>query len=89
MVQCYHHECDNLQNLLTDENIQFLGKTADAITVTINTLSEPSGIVDNIAVITSRKIWNLYNPMALRKAKLYTILAFLSAIGLNASHDMI
>lgn len=43
MVQCYHHECDNLQNLLTDENIQFLGKTADAITVTINTLSEPSG----------------------------------------------
>ena len=70
MVQCYHHECDNLQNLLTDENIQFLGKTADAITVTINTLSEPSGIVDNIAVITSRKICNLYNPIALRKAKI-------------------
>ena len=43
MVQCYHHACDNVTNLLTDENIKFLGKTADAITATLNKLSETSG----------------------------------------------
>ena len=42
MVQCYHHACDNVTNLLTDENIKFLGKTADAITATLNKLSETS-----------------------------------------------
>ena len=43
MVKCYHHACDNVTNLLTDENIKFLGKTADAITATLNKLSETSG----------------------------------------------
>ncbi|XP_071175930.1 uncharacterized protein YfbL-like [Mytilus edulis] len=43
MIQCYHQECDNLQVMLTDENINFLGKTADAIVTTIHKLSEPSG----------------------------------------------
>lgn len=43
MVKCYHHACDNVTNLLTDENIKFLGKTADAITTTLNRLSETSG----------------------------------------------
>ncbi|XP_063439139.1 aminopeptidase YwaD-like isoform X1 [Mytilus trossulus] len=43
MIQCYHQECDNLQVMLTDENIDFLGKTADAIVTTIHKLSEPSG----------------------------------------------
>ncbi|XP_071175932.1 uncharacterized protein YfbL-like isoform X1 [Mytilus edulis] len=43
MIKCYHHECDNLQVMLTDENINFLGKTADAIVTTMHKLSEPSG----------------------------------------------
>lgn len=47
MVQCYHHECDNLQNLLSDSNINFLGKTADAIVSTLKTLSETSGPTSN------------------------------------------
>ncbi|XP_076109962.1 uncharacterized protein YfbL-like [Mytilus galloprovincialis] len=43
MIQCYHAECDNLEVMLTDENINFLGKTADALVKTIHKLSEPSG----------------------------------------------
>ncbi|XP_063439138.1 uncharacterized protein LOC134720666 [Mytilus trossulus] len=43
MIQCYHKEFDNLQVMLTDENINFLGKTVDAIVTTIHKLSEPSG----------------------------------------------
>ena len=43
MVHCYHKECDDRQ-MLTDDNIKFLGKSADVITATLNTLSEASGI---------------------------------------------
>jgi hypothetical protein len=35
MMQCYHKPCDNLETLLTNDNINFLGKTAD---VTDNSL---------------------------------------------------
>lgn len=44
MIQCYHHACDNLTTMLTDDNIRFLGKTADAITSTLNTLSETGSV---------------------------------------------
>lgn len=43
MVQCFHKACDNKQNMLTENNLEFLGKTADAITATLNELSETSG----------------------------------------------
>jgi len=42
MVDCYHQACDNLTTLLTNDNINFLGKTADATAMTIHTLSEPT-----------------------------------------------
>jgi predicted transcriptional regulator len=42
MVNCYHHPCDNLATMLTDDNINFLGKTSDAIARSINELSEPT-----------------------------------------------
>ena len=41
MIKCYHHECDNLEVMLTDDNLQFLGKTVDAITTTLHSLSGP------------------------------------------------
>ncbi|XP_052796183.1 aminopeptidase S-like isoform X2 [Mya arenaria] len=40
MQQCYHNACDNLANILTDNNVQFLGKTADTIAATLDKLSE-------------------------------------------------
>ncbi|WAQ94907.1 hypothetical protein MAR_007378, partial [Mya arenaria] len=40
MQQCYHNACDNLANILTDNNVRFLGKTADTIAATLNKLSE-------------------------------------------------
>ena len=40
MVNCYHQACDNIETMLQDDNLQFLGKTADAIRSTLNTLSE-------------------------------------------------
>jgi hypothetical protein len=42
MVKCYHQLCDNPETLLTDDNINFLGKTADATAMTIHKLSEPT-----------------------------------------------
>ncbi|XP_060599515.1 uncharacterized protein YfbL-like [Ruditapes philippinarum] len=42
MVKCYHHPCDDLATMLTDDNINFLGKTSDAIARSINELSEPT-----------------------------------------------
>ena len=42
MIECYHHQCDNLEVMLTDDNIQFLGKTADALTSTLHKMSEPT-----------------------------------------------
>lgn len=47
MMQCYHKPCDNLETLLTIDNINFLGKTADVTVMTIHKLSEP----------TSGKLW--------------------------------
>ena len=47
MKRCYHEPCDNLEILLTNDNIKFLGKTADATAMMIDTLSEP----------TSGKLW--------------------------------
>ncbi|XP_052102073.1 uncharacterized protein LOC127735795 isoform X3 [Mytilus californianus] len=41
MIQCYHNPCDDLDTMLTDDNVNFLGKTADTVTATIHRLSEP------------------------------------------------
>lgn len=40
MITCYHKECDNLEVMLTDENVEFLGKVADSIVGTVDRLSE-------------------------------------------------
>ena len=42
MKRCYQQQCDNLETLLTDNNIKFLGKTADATAMTVHNLSEPT-----------------------------------------------
>jgi hypothetical protein len=42
MKSCYQKACDNLATLLTDDNIIFLGKAADATAMTIHKLSEPT-----------------------------------------------
>ena len=42
MMYCYHAPCDNLETLLTYDNINFLGKTADVTVMTIDKLSEPT-----------------------------------------------
>ncbi|KAL3832732.1 hypothetical protein ACJMK2_024347 [Sinanodonta woodiana] len=31
MINCYHHACDNTEIMLTDDNLKFLGKQADAL----------------------------------------------------------
>ncbi|XP_060580482.1 uncharacterized protein LOC132737238 [Ruditapes philippinarum] len=40
MVKCYHRPCDDLATMLTDDNINFLSKTSDAIARSIDELSE-------------------------------------------------
>ena len=45
MKDCYHQACDNIETMLQDDNLQFLGKTVDAIVSTFNTLSEASGML--------------------------------------------
>ena len=45
MKNCYHKACDNIETMLQDDNLQFLGKTVDTIASTFNTLSEASGML--------------------------------------------
>ena len=42
MKSRYQKACDNLTTLLTNDNIKFLGKAADATARTILKLSEPT-----------------------------------------------
>ena len=49
MIHCYHQPCDNLEVMLTEDNIRFLGKTADSITKTLDRLSEPLKSQGNIS----------------------------------------
>ncbi|XP_052214289.1 uncharacterized protein LOC127832694 [Dreissena polymorpha] len=42
MQVCYHSKCDNVETMVTQDNLIFLSKTTDAIFQTINSLSEPS-----------------------------------------------
>jgi hypothetical protein len=51
MKSRYQKACDNLTTLLTNDNIKFLGKAADATARTILKLSEP----------TSGKLWRYTN----------------------------
>ena len=44
-MNCYHQACDNIDTMLQDDNLKFLGKTVDAIVSTFNTLSETSGMI--------------------------------------------
>ncbi|VDI75551.1 Hypothetical predicted protein [Mytilus galloprovincialis] len=41
MAACYHRPCDDASMILSDDNLKFLGKTADVLTMTINQLSDP------------------------------------------------
>lgn len=51
MINCYHAQCDNLDVMLTEDNLRFLGKTADTLASTINTMAgvtETSGNRNNM-----------------------------------------
>lgn len=39
MIQCYHKACDNVDVMLTEENVAFLGQTVDSLVATIDKLS--------------------------------------------------
>lgn len=43
MISCYHNSCDDLDTMLTDDNLNFLGKTADSVARAMNMLSSPLG----------------------------------------------
>ena len=43
LSMCYNEVCDNLEIMLTEENIKFLGKTADVVAATIHSLSDATG----------------------------------------------
>jgi len=40
MQVCYHQPCDNLETMLTEDNLAFLAKTSDVITSTVAALAE-------------------------------------------------
>lgn len=40
MQLCYHENCDNLEVMLTDENLMFLDKITDTLIATIGNLSD-------------------------------------------------
>ncbi|XP_045184001.2 uncharacterized protein LOC123542287 [Mercenaria mercenaria] len=40
MIHCYHNHCDNIEVMLTDDNLRFLAKTADSLARTVNDLAK-------------------------------------------------
>ncbi|KAL3832731.1 hypothetical protein ACJMK2_024347 [Sinanodonta woodiana] len=40
MINCYHHACDNTEIMLTDDNLKFLGKQADALFCSLQYLDD-------------------------------------------------
>ncbi|XP_052796216.1 aminopeptidase S-like [Mya arenaria] len=57
MQQCYHNACDNLANILTDNNVQFLGKTADTIAATLDKLADDTGTSGASSVCFISALW--------------------------------
>ena len=44
---CYHQPCDDIEHYLTEDNVNFLGKTVDSIVQVIHKLSEPQASKSN------------------------------------------
>ncbi|WAQ94913.1 YFBL-like protein [Mya arenaria] len=65
MQQCYHNACDNLTNILTDNNVRFLGKTADTIAATLDKLSEAYNTNTSSASCIGDFISTLWIPIGL------------------------
>ncbi|KAL3832725.1 hypothetical protein ACJMK2_024342 [Sinanodonta woodiana] len=40
MIKCYHHPCDNITVMLTDDNLKFMGKQADALFCSLQYLDD-------------------------------------------------
>ncbi|KAK3587897.1 hypothetical protein CHS0354_014409 [Potamilus streckersoni] len=40
MINCYHQPCDNMNVMLTEDNLKFLGKQADALYLSLHFLEE-------------------------------------------------
>ncbi|KAH3741705.1 uncharacterized protein YfbL-like [Dreissena polymorpha] len=73
MQVCYHSQCDNVETMLTEDNLMFLSKTTDAIYQTINSLSEPSEpATSGCHLITS--LWYLIVVLVVTIAARYFIL---------------
>ena len=48
MQHCYHEMCDNLEVMLTEDNIAFLEKITDSLISTIDDMSERNPMPCNI-----------------------------------------
>ncbi|XP_052059971.1 uncharacterized protein LOC127700504 isoform X4 [Mytilus californianus] len=57
MTTCYHKPCDDVSVLLTDDNLKFLGKTADVLTMTINQLSDPFQGTNGASRCNQQTLW--------------------------------
>jgi predicted transcriptional regulator len=66
MVECYHHPCDDLAMMLTDDNINFLGKTSDAIARSINELSEPIN-PGQFILLRKKEDYSSYSVISIKK----------------------
>ena len=40
-MACYHNPCDSIDVMITEDNMNFLGKTADTVAQSLHSLSEP------------------------------------------------
>ncbi|CAC5374295.1 unnamed protein product [Mytilus coruscus] len=57
MTTCYHKPCDDVSMLLTDDNLKFLCKTADVLTMTINQLSDPFQGTNEASRCNQQTLW--------------------------------
>ena len=65
---CYHQPCDDIEHYLTEDNVNFLGKTVDSIVQVIHKLSEPqasklNGTFCPLTYSSRKHTRVIYNPL--------------------------
>ncbi|KAK3592006.1 hypothetical protein CHS0354_031513 [Potamilus streckersoni] len=65
MTNCYHQPCDNLDVMLTEDNLMFMGKQADALYYSLHYLAEtdcgiPPGIMNSTYSISEDSLTAIY-----------------------------
>ena len=61
-MACYHNPCDSIDVMITEDNMNFLGKTADTVAQSLHSLSEPHKSTSGKICVTWFPLGTAYEP---------------------------